>query len=98
MKRFSERDQESRHSNMRGAGEGSIMRRRDGRWMARLELERVNGKRRRKYIFGHTREAVAQGLAQAIVKQAAGEPIPVGRRTLSAFMKEYLDSIKTLIR
>ena len=83
-----------RRPSIRGAGEGSISHRKDGRWMARLELERVNGKRRRKYIFGHTREVVAQRLAQAIVKKAAGEPIPVGRRTLSTFMKEYLDSIK----
>jgi len=79
---------------MRGAGEGSIMRRGDGRWMARLELERVDGKRRRKFIYGHSREAVAQRLAQAIVKLTAGEPIPVGRRTIASFMKEYLDTIK----
>jgi len=79
---------------MRGAGEGSIMRRRDGRWMARLELERINSKRRRKFIYGRTREAVANKLAEAQVARHNGLLIPIGRRTVKQHLREWLDIIK----
>ncbi len=36
----------------RGNGEGSICQRSDGRWMARVDLGYVDGKRKRKQIYG----------------------------------------------
>ena len=68
--------------------------RRDGRWMARLELERTAGKRRRKFIYGHSRDEVAKKLAAALVALQQGTPIPVGRRTVSQFLAEWLETIK----
>jgi integrase len=44
----------------RGHGEGSICRRKDGRWTARIDLDYVNGKR--KQIYGKTRKEVAEKL------------------------------------
>ena len=51
----------------RGREEGSIYRRKDGRWVGQYE---VNGKRR--YGYGTTRKDVAEKLAKAIVERDAG--------------------------
>ena len=43
----------------RGRGEGSVSQRRDGRWMARVDLGRgLSGRRRRKYVYAATQAAV----------------------------------------
>jgi hypothetical protein len=47
-----------RKAKRRGSNEGSIFQRKDGRWCAQLSLGWVNGKRRRKYIYGSTAEEV----------------------------------------
>jgi integrase len=77
-----------------GAGEGSIMRRRDGRWWARVELERVGGKRKRKFLYGHSREEVAKKLAATLVAHHKGEPVPTERLSVGGFMREWLDSVR----
>ena len=51
----------------RGRGEGSIYRRKDGRWVGQYE---VNGKRR--YVYGRTRKEVAEKLNRAIAERDAG--------------------------
>jgi integrase len=45
----------------RAKGEGSVLKRKDGRWQARYE---VGGKR--KYIYGKTRAEVAKKLNEAL--------------------------------
>ena len=44
----------------RGHGEGSIYQRSDGLWCTVVDLGYVNGKRKRKYIYGKTRKEVAE--------------------------------------
>ncbi len=47
----------------RGHGEGSIYQRSDnGIWCTVVDLGYVNGKRKRKYIYGKTRKEVAEKL------------------------------------
>ena len=47
----------------RGNGEGGIYQREsDGKWCASVDLGFVNGKRRRKVIYGKTRKEVADKL------------------------------------
>jgi len=94
MERTTEIELRTRRFTRRSPGEGTIRHRKDGRWEARLPRDKVNGRRKRLFFYGRTREEAAQKALQARVKRAAGEPIPVGRRTLSTFMKEYLESIK----
>jgi hypothetical protein len=50
----------------RGRGEGSIVQRADGRWMARVDLGWQDGKRHSKAIYGRTRRVVADGLRDAL--------------------------------
>jgi|GEM_PF-3766990 len=48
---------------VRGRGEGSISYRKwDGRWMAREDLGYVDGKRKRKCLYGAKRKEVADKL------------------------------------
>jgi hypothetical protein len=59
----------------RGKGEGSIYRRKDGRWVDQYE---VNGKRR--YVSGKTRAEVAKKLTKAIAERDAIGGKTRGRR------------------
>lgn len=56
-------------SNRRGANEGSIFQRKDGRWCAVLHVGYSGGRRQRKAYYGHTREEVVPFLATGITKK-----------------------------
>jgi integrase len=75
----------------RGHGEGSIYQRQDGRWCAAVDLGYVNGKRKRKLIYGKTRKAVAEALKKALHDQQQGVPIAVERQTVEQFLGTWLD-------
>ena len=85
----------------RGLGEGSITKRMDGRWMARVSLP--DGKRRAYY--GKTRQEAARKLVQAQKSIADGLPLSGERQSTAAFLESWLrDSAtprvrpKTLVR
>jgi integrase len=79
----------------RGKGEGSIPRRRkDGRWIAQMDLGWINGKRRRKSFYGRSRQEVAAKLNDALVAQRRGAPVPTGRRTVAQHMATWLETIR----
>lgn len=52
-------------SKKRGNGEGSITKRKDGRWMARYTVHTANGPKRR-HIYGRRRQEVAEKLPKAV--------------------------------
>ena len=52
-------------AKQRGHGEGSIYKRKDGRWVASISLEN----RRRKYFYGETRKEVQDKLKVALPEQ-----------------------------
>ena len=62
----------------RGNSEGSIAKRADGRWMARMTLETGE----RKTFYAKTRQEVARRLAQAIRDRDTGVPIVGERQTV----------------
>ena len=62
---------EQRLSRKRGNGEGSITKRKDGRWMARYTVYTAAGPKRR-HIYGRTRQEVAAQLAKAMSDGMAG--------------------------
>ncbi len=56
-----------------GHGEGSIYQRSDnGLWCTVVDLGVVNGKRKRKYIYGRTRKEVAEKLKVVLRDQQQG--------------------------
>jgi integrase len=73
----------------RGSGEGSISKRADGRWMARIS---TGGKR--KYFYGETREEVAKKLHQALHQQSKGLPIGNDRQMLGAYLEDWLLTVE----
>ncbi|MGO9450971.1 MAG: tyrosine recombinase XerC [Candidatus Binataceae bacterium] len=82
----------------RGANEGGIHERKDGRWEARLNLGWHDGKRVRKSYFASTREEVAKLLADAKSQHDKGIPIPHSAITVEAFLTGWLENVKPTIR
>src|SRR4051794_21994326 len=80
-------------SRRRGRGEGSIVQRADGRWMARVDLGWRDGKRRAKAIYGRTRRAVADALRDALGAAQDGSVIEDERQTVSQFLVRWLEDV-----
>jgi integrase len=73
----------------RGNGEGSITRRSDGRWEARISLE---GGTRRSF-FAKTRQEAARKLAEALRDRDKGLPVVSERRTIAQYASEWQSSV-----
>lgn len=82
----------------RGAGEGSIVKRADDRWMAQVDLGWAGGKRQRKFLYGKTRQDVARKLAAAVKAHQDGMPMSNERITVEAFLKDWLTSARATVR
>lgn len=80
----------------RGHHEGSIFRRKDGRWVAGMTVEGL----RRKYFYGRTRPEVAAKLAAAMADLANGQaPSTNERQTVGQFLTDWLkDTAKPRVR
>ena len=74
----------------RGNSEGSIYKRKDGRWAATLTLGYEGGKRRRKTFYGRTRQDVARRLNVAVHQTEQGLPLPSDRQTLGTYLQGWL--------
>src|ERR687890_351147 len=81
-----------------GKGEGSITRRKDGRWEARYIVHTASGPKR-KVIYGKTRAEVAEMLAKAISDRFSGLTFDAGSLTLGEFLDRWLsDSVRDTVR
>jgi integrase len=77
----------------RGRGEGSIYRRKDGRWVGQYDID---GKRR--YIYGKTRKEVASKLTKAMAERDAGMVFDAGSLRVGDYLDRWLDSIRDTLR
>lgn len=83
----------------RGQNEGSITKRKDGRWVARLTVGYEGGTQNRKCIYGRTRDEVAGKLAEALKAKRDGLPVANDRITFGQFLDKWLeDSVKPSVR
>ena len=73
----------------RGKGEGSIYRRKDGRWVGQYE---VNGERR--YVYAQTRKEVAEKLNKAIAERNAGLVFDAKNLSVGEYLDSWLDTIR----
>lgn len=81
----------------RGNGEGSIRKRRDGRWEARITIE--GGKGKKKYIYGATRAEVAAKMTRALRDMHSGLTVTHDeRQQLSTFLTGWLERVQPTIR
>src|SRR5215217_1926212 len=82
----------------RGNGEGSITRRKDGRWMGRYTVYTVDGPKQRA-IYGKTRAEVAERLAKAMADRDGGLVFDAGNLTVGDYLERWLsDSVRNTVR
>jgi integrase len=85
-------------SRKRGNGEGSIYRRKDGRWVGQYTVYTAKGPKYR-YIYGKTRAVVAEKLSKAIAARSSGFVSDVGNLTLGEYLDRWLaDSLRGTVR
>ena len=79
-------------SGRRGHGEGAIyFREADQRWVTAVDLGYVNGKRKRKVIYGKTRKEVAEKLKVVLRDQQQGMLAKTTeRQTVGQFFEKWL--------
>jgi len=78
----------------RAYGEGTISKRKDGRWIGIAELGWQDGKRQRKYVYGTTRAEVAAKLAKVRSDQEAGQLVEDERITVQQFLDTWLETVR----
>ncbi len=71
-------------------GEGTISKRRDGRWVAAVSLD--GG--RRKFVYAHTREEAARKLTELLKAKLDGMPITTDRQTVKDFLLSWLETVR----
>ena len=77
----------------RGHNEGGIRHRADGRWEGSIDLGWVDGKRRRKFVYGATRTEVVEKLRQRRTALASGLPMVDERLTVEKWLEHWLDNV-----
>lgn len=82
----------------RGRGEGSVTQRPDGRWVGRVDLGWVEGKRQRKAVYGRTRRAAADKLTKVLRDVQQGAALPDERQTVAQFLERWLAHKRTAMR
>jgi integrase len=73
----------------RGHGEGSIYRRKDGRWVAEITLEDGS----RKPLYGKTRKEVADKLTTALQEQKQGILATGPQQKLKDYLEHWLENV-----
>jgi integrase len=82
----------------RGNGEGSIGKRKDGRWMGRYTVHTAEGSKQR-CVFGKTRAEAAEKLTRAMADRDGGITYDAGKLTLGDYLGRWLtDSVKDTVR
>jgi integrase len=75
-------------AKLRGNGESGIEQREsDGKWCTSVDLDFVNGKRRRKVMYGEIRKEVADKLKALHRDQAAGISMSLQLQTVQMFLE-----------
>lgn len=77
----------------RGRGEGSVYRRKDGRWVGQYGVE---GKRR--YVYGDTRAEVSKRLTAAVAERDKGLVFDAGNLALPDYLDLWLGSVRGTVR
>ena len=74
----------------RGNGEGTITRRKDGRYEAKYTVYTAEGPKRRA-LYGKTRKEVADKLAKALADRASGYTFDAENMTVGEYLDRWLN-------
>lgn len=81
----------------RGNGEGSIYRRKDGRWAARYTVT-LDGRRMRRWIYADTRDDAARRLRAALAARDSGQTVADPTQTLGSYLATWLEAVRPTLR
>lgn len=82
--------------NRRGRGEGSIFRRKDGRWAGFVTLgRRPDGRQVKRWVYGRTRQEVAEKLARLLPQAWTGTIPDAGRLKLGDWLFHWIEERTT---
>src|SRR5215211_4193069 len=82
----------------RGNNEGSISRRKDGRWMGRYTVHSADGPKQRA-VYGKTRAEVAEKLTKAMADRDGGIVYDAGKLIVGEYLDSWLsDSVRGTVR
>jgi len=81
----------------RGNGEGSISRRKDGRYWGRYTVHTANGPKQ-KAVYGRTRAEAAEKLTKAMSDRGGGLVFDVGNLSLGDYLDRWLSDIRDTVR
>jgi integrase len=76
----------------RGNGEGSIRKRKDGRWEGRYTAHTPGG-RRQKTVYGVTRKEAAEKLTEAMAGRDQGLVFDAGKLTVAEHLERWLEDV-----
>src|SRR5215218_8470545 len=76
----------------RGNGEGSIRRRKDGRWEARFTVQTPDGPKQ-KTVYGKTRKETAEKLTEVMAGRDKGLVFDAGKLTVGEYLERWLDDV-----
>src|SRR5215217_8237036 len=79
----------------RGNGEGSIRKRKDGRWEARYSVPTPDGPKQ-KTVYGKTRKVVSEKLTEAMAGRDKGLVYDAGKLTVGEFLERWLEDVVKL--
>jgi hypothetical protein len=83
----------------RGPNEGSIYKRKDGRWVGVINTGYRDGKRKRKCVYGDTRASVRDRFTAALRAHQQNLPLVGERESMKHFLERWLeDSAKPTVR
>jgi hypothetical protein len=78
----------------RAKGEGGVFRRADGRWVAELDLGWVEGKRRRRRVYGRTRREALDKLNELRRAADRGQNLTAKPQPLTRWLEHWLTEVK----
>ena len=77
----------------RANGEGTLFRRKDGRWVAAVYMPTSTGSRRRKFVYGRTREEARRKQTELLRQADRGIPIADHVWRVADYLPYWLDEI-----
>ncbi|MGW0495779.1 tyrosine-type recombinase/integrase [Streptomyces sp. NPDC003007] len=79
-------------------GEGTIYRRKDGRWVSSVWVQTASGKKKRAYVYGKSRAEVSRKLTEAKAKNDQGMLSADTRWELGAYLDYWLENFVKMKR
>jgi integrase len=70
--------------------EGSVTKRKDGRWQGVVDVPNITGKRQRKYVYAPTRAACRQKVYEVIVQIESRSLLDVSKVTFNDYAQKWL--------